>query len=89
MIIDTKNYLLKYNLKKIDLTPRQLKIILLLSDNKTHNIREIRRYIKLVTDLGTTLEIKKLNQKIINLAKIKLILRAKNNYRICREVYIS
>ena len=89
MIIDTRNYLLKYNLKQISLQPREMKMILLLSDNKMHNIREIRRYLGLVTDLGTTIIINKLNQKMKNLAKIKFIMKRDNNYRIYREVYIN
>lgn len=89
MIIDTRNYVLKHNLKRIELNPREQNIILLLSDNRNHNVREIRKYIKLITDMGTHIAIKRLNQKIVNETRLKLIMKNKDNYRIYKDVYIG
>ena len=89
MVIQTRKYKLKYRTSIIDISKREQKLILILSDNKLHSIREIRRYIGFVTDIGTSALIRKLNQRIKNEIRINLIIKKLDKYQIKQQIYIS
>ena len=89
MVIQTRKYKLKYRTNIIDISKREQKLILILSDNKPHNIREIRKYIGFVTDIGTSALIRKLNQRIKNEIRINLIIKKLDKYQIKQQIYIS
>lgn len=97
MIIETRTNTLKHNLKRIELTPKETKLILLLSDNEFHRIREIRKYVGFITDIQTRLLINKLNKYTKEKLNLKIISKRTNKhgltgldlYKINRIIYIS
>lgn len=97
MIIETRTNTLKHNLKRIELTDKEKKLILLLSDNSFHRIREIRKYTGFITEIQTRLLINKLNRKTKEKLNINIISKRTNKhgltgldtYKINRTIYIS
>lgn len=91
MIIDTRKYILKYNLKRIELSQKELKLLLLLSDNKYHTIKEIRKYVGIVFEINTKKLIERINNKLKYQWRISLISKQKdkNRYKITGNVYIT
>ena len=97
MIIDTRTNTLKHNLKRIELTDKEKKLILLLSDNEFHRIREIRKYVGYITDIQTRLLINKLNKYTKEKINIHIVTKRTNKhgltgldlYKIARTIYIS
>ena len=91
MIIDTGKYILKYNLKRIELSQKELKLLLLLSDNKYHTIKEIRKYVGIVFEINTKKLIERINNKLKYQWRISLISKQKDKdrYKITGNVYIT
>lgn len=91
MIIDTRKYILKYNLKRIELSQKELKLLLLLSDNKYHTIKEIRKYVGIVFEINTKKLIERINNKLKYQWRISLISKQKDKdrYKITGNVYIT
>lgn len=97
MVIETKTNFLKHRVKRLELTDKEKKLILLLSDNTYHRIKEIRKYVGYITDIQTRLLIKKLNKKTKESLNIKLVIKKENKqgitgldkYQIKQQIYIS
>lgn len=97
MVIETKTNFLKHRIKRLELTDKEKKLILLLSDNTYHRIKEIRKYVGYITDIQTRLLIKKLNKKTKESLNIKLVIKKENKqgitgldkYQIKQQIYIS
>lgn len=97
MVIETRINFLKHRTKRLELTDREKKLILLLSDNTYHRIKEIRKYVGYITDIQTRLLIRKLNKKTKESLNIKLVIKKENKqgitgldkYQIKQQIYIS
>ena len=82
MILNAKNKTLRYNLKTLELTDKETKLLLLLADNKIHRISEIRKYLKYITDFQTRLVINGLRRKLMIKFHIYLIRKVKKEHKL-------
>ena len=82
MIVNAKNKTLQHNLKIIELTDKEVKLLLLLADNKIHRISEIRKYLKYITNFQARLVVKGLREKLMDRLHMYVIRKVNKEHKI-------